>query len=505
MLEASFETSSNPELVEYLTEQGYDPAEDLVVAREISTSGKSQYFLYGRKVGASLVKELKGFIIDFHHQRDQQKLLNPAYQLEILDRYASLTGLVHSYKTAYQEIKDNIRKLDAMRAADQANRQLIDLYQYQYEELERAKLLAEEEHLLQQEFDFLSNSEEIANLSASLYNSIFEHENSSFDQLNSAIALLSRFGEMNDSIRDVISNLSNALDGMQESATLLQDLSENTSLDTLRLDTIRDRLDLINTLKHKHKVLTVQELLDLQSSIRSYLDTSYGRDQDIQDMEVLIQQEYTQLVSSADRISELRVIAALNLQEELEQNIRMLSIPDGAFKIRIDKKSLIGNLMQEFLAKCNDSGQDSIEYLFCANPGSSLKSLSAVASGGELSRILLAIKKVISSRFSTKLMILDEIDAGIGGKTAEQIAVFIRDIAQNHRILCITHLAQIAAIANQHMSLVKETVNEKTVVIHKYLDEPEKRQEIARMLSGKITEASLKHADEMISDKQRKR
>lgn len=498
-LEASFDISANPEVQGFLREQGHEPDNELCLAREVSPAGKSAYYLGGRKVTASLLKELKPLMIDFHHQREQQRLLSNSYQLQLLDLYAQNEKSRADYAGLYRRLKLNLRQLEELKEEDENNRQLKELYQYQFEELENANLRRGEDKELQQEADLLSHGQEISETAGSAAFDLYEGEESVHTRISRTIAELERFSKFNQEISGIEQSLRDCLEILSDSASGLNALAQNINLDPLRLEKVNERLDAINSLLYKHKVQSIDELLDLfarrEAQINAFADLSLR----IQQLEKDIQLDFDQLKNIGDELTRSRQEAAKKLSTELKDNIKLLSIPDARFKISIDKKTEDKIILQQYLDQCSELGEDSCNFFFSANRGSELKPLSAVASGGELSRILLAIKKVLSERIEQKLMILDEIDAGIGGKTAEYVAQFIYRLAQRHRILCITHLAQIAAIAHQQIALQKESGKSKNVIRMIPLNEQQRVEELARMLSGSVSPVSLEHAEELIN------
>lgn len=498
-LEASFDISRNSEVRAYLAAQGYGPEDELCLARELSTAGRSGYFLNGRKVTQSLLKELKPLMIDFHHQREQQRLLSSSYQLDLLDLYADNAELRSRFAGGYKSLKQQLRQLEELKAEQERQRQLIELYQYQFDELEKADLKPEEDTALQQEFELLSHAREISQTAGEVAYTLFEGEGSLHDQLSSAIASLARFSSFNGRLGQIRQSLLDCLEIISDGASALGEISIGISHDPERLEAIQSRLDIINNLLYKHKAGSIGELIGLfqqrERQIEEFSDLG-GR---IGELETGIETGFSELLKAADALSENRARAAKKLSQELQQNIRQLSIPDGRFEIRIDKITEVKNIIPDYLAACGEKGQDSCEFLLSANPGSELRPMSAVASGGELSRILLAVKKVLSERIEEKLIILDEIDAGIGGKTAERVAEYIFQLSRRHRILCITHLAQLAAIAHRQIALRKESGGKKTVISMHTLRERDRLEELARMLSGTVSGISLKHAEELIS------
>ncbi len=497
-LEASFDVARNSDVKAWLREQDYPAEPELCLAREINPGGKSAYFLNGRKVSSALLKELKPLMIDFHHQRDQQQLLSASYQLTLLDLYAQNQALREPYAAKFNQLKQDLATLETLRKEEEANRQLRELYQYQYEELESAALHSGEDLELQQEFELLSHASEISEIAASAAYDLYDREDSVHSQINRSVVNLARFTAVNERLRQMGQTLSECLEMIAEAASGLNELNQSVSQDPRRLDAVRERLDEINALLHKHKAQNIDALLELFKQRAAQIDAFADLGVRIQKLEQSTAADFVQLRSLGDKLSLSRQQAAEKLASELAANISLLSIPEAQFKIIIDKIAADKILIPEYLDSCTQRGQDNCQFFFSANRGSELKPLSAVASGGELSRILLAIKKVLSERIEEKLIILDEIDAGIGGKTAEYVAQFIFRLAQSHRILCITHLAQIAAIAHQQIALQKEAGKRKNVIRMIPLERKQRLEELARMLSGDVSGISLKHAQELV-------
>lgn len=497
-LEASFDISQNSELQEYLSQQGQETEEELILARELTLAGRSVYYLNGRRVAAAMMRELKPLMIDFHHQRDQQRLLSNSYQLQLLDLHAQNQDLKSSFVYRYRELREQIKDLKSLKERAETQRQLQELYQFQCEELEKAALREGEELELQQEFDLLNHAQEIAETATAASFDLYEGENSVYAKISGSLAGLAKFSHLNQRLAAIEQSLHDCQEQISENATALSELTMELDSNPNRLEAIQERLDLINSLLYKHKLTSSGELLELQARREEQLNSFADLGQKIENLELSIKQNFTELKQSADKLSESREKAAAKLSEELQDNISQLSLPDARFKISIDRKSEGKIIMQEYLDSCTEQGQDSCQFFFSANRGGQLKPLSAVASGGELSRILLAIKKVLSLRMDEKLMILDEIDAGIGGKTAENVAQFIFQLARRHRIICITHLAQIAAIADRQIALNKESGGPKSVIKMKELKPEQRLEELARMLSGDVSSVSLQHARELI-------
>lgn len=498
-LEAEFEIGKNPPLMAKLEELGHSDGETLILGRQIGTSGRSSYYINGRKVASNLMREMNPLIIDFHHQRDQQRLLQNSYQLEVLDSYAGLTQQRLLHGSVLQELRASTRKLDELKERREQNLQLAELYRFQAEELEAAAIADGEEQALQHEFDRLSHAQQICESAAWINHSLFEKEGSARDLLRTAISSLERYTGLDERIAQVHQSLADSIQIMDDSALEIQELSTIDQSDPARLQTIQDRLDLINSLLHKHRVRDTIGLKELFAQRLSQIGDFEQLDNAIAQIQATIDDLYQKLLNISGELSEKRALEASRLSDALQAAIRDLAISDAQFEISIDKKANPEMLMSEFLVQITASGADRCEFLFSANLGSKLKPLAEVASGGELSRVLLAIKKVLAARMEPHLLILDEIDAGIGGKTAEAVAATIRELALNHKVLCITHLASIAAAANWQIQLTKRSEKDKTLIEMTALDEEGRIQELARMLSGSVSEASIQHAKELIN------
>jgi len=502
-LEFTFQVKqSQTEILHFLEQTGF-PAEEgeIIAAREISASGKSTSYLNGRKTSVSVLKDLHDLLIDFHHQRDQQNLLNSSFQLDILDQYGGLIPQRTDFRESYQELKIAIQTLKELREADELNQQLAELYRFQLEEINSANLLIGEDIELQQEYELLSHSEEIMNLSDAAYQSIYEQENSLYDTLSQVFSQMQKFSGMSASVEEICSKLETNLEGIQEISSMFRTLKEQISSDPERLNAVKLRLDLINNLKVKYKQNSLQEILAYRDKIDNTVQSQDNRMEEIQALQDKIDKLFSVLVTKADALSHKRRLTASGLADDIINNIEHLSIPNARFEIQIDKKADGKIILTELSKVFSESGQDLIEFRFSANPGSPVQSLKSIVSGGELSRILLATKKSLAKVMPPRTMILDEIDSGIGGKTAGTMADFIHGLSEAYQVICITHLAQIAAAADNHVSIEKKTKQNRTTIEAGYLDAQNRITEIARMLSGRITEMSVQHAKELLNIK----
>jgi DNA repair protein RecN (Recombination protein N) len=486
----------------FLEETGF-PAEneEIIVSREFTTAGKTTSYLNGRRTSSAVLKDLHDLLIDFHHQRDQQKLLNPGYQLDLLDLYGGLLPLRNEFRNCFQELRSTMKALKEMQEAELNNQQLIDLYRFQLEELDSAGLIPGEDKELEQEFELLTHSEDIINIASQTYAVFYEQENSLYDTVTQALNQIQKYSAMSSSIREISSKLEACSENIQEASIQLRDLKEQIDIDPERLNGIRQRLDLINTLKTKYKQASIEEILAYKSKIEQSVLSQDNRNEEIQALTDRINVLFSVLLAKADHLTDRRRASSQKLAADIKDNVKKLSIQNAQFEIQIDKKADGKILLSDIAVYFSDNGQDVAEFRFSANPGSPVLPLKSIASGGELSRILLATKKALSGVMPPRTIILDEIDSGIGGKTAGSLAEFIHDLSGSYQVICITHLAKIAAAADNHIAIEKKTQKGATSVDVDILDTQKRIKEIARMLSGHITELSLQHARELLNIK----
>jgi DNA repair protein RecN (Recombination protein N) len=500
-LEAVFSVDKdNKQFVNLLQKYDFDVSEDEVFfAKEISTNLRSKSFINGRRVSKDIVKEFRDVLIDFHSQRDQQKLFDTDFQLEVLDIFGKLTNLRERFTSQYKKTEDKIKKLKKLQRSESELTEKINLYQYQIEEIEKIKPLIGEDVKLQAELNLLTNAEDILDISSRLEQEIYEKENSVYDTISSYISQLTKFKDDNKNIMEAVSYLQDSSANLGNSINSIREVQNVIEVDSSRLEYVQGRLTEINTLSVKYK-RNIAEILEYRNSIQLQIDSYSSGKKEIVELNDEITKELILLNKLAQDLSDKRKSAAIYFEKEIVANINKLAIPDAAIKFQFKTlENSFGN--EDSLSGFNETGKDAVDIYFSANKGVKLQPFRIAASGGELSRFLLAIKKILSDRLDRRTIIFDEIDSGIGGKTSELLAEFIHDIGKFHQVLCISHLPQIASYGDRHFSIEKISGSNNSEVKVKILDENERRVEIARMLSGSDTELALRHADELINNK----
>jgi len=500
-LEAVFDIDNeNKKLTKLFNNYDIDISEgEAFFAKEIATNLRSKSFINGRRVSKDIIKEFRALLIDFHSQRDQQKLFDTDFQLEVLDIYGKLTNIREQFTSKYKETESKIKKLKKLQNTESELAEKIKLYQYQIDEIKKIDPAIGEDSKLQVELNLLTNAEDILNIATRLEQEIYEKENSVYDAISSYISQLAKFKNDNKNIDEAVNFLQDASANLDNSINSIREVQNIIEVDSSRLEYIQSRLTLLNNLSVKYKQ-NIEGILEYRNSIQQQIDSYSSGKEEISDLndEIVVDLEYINKLS--EELSAKRKKAAANFEKEIIFNIKKLAIPDAEIEFKIsDIKNSIG--ASERLSALNETGKDAVDIFFSANKGVKLQPFRIAASGGELSRFLLAIKKILSDRLDRRTIIFDEIDSGIGGKTSELLAEFIHDIGKYHQVLCISHLPQIASYSDRHFSIEKISGSKSSEVKVKILDGNERKVEIARMLSGSDTELALQHAAELINKK----
>ncbi len=486
------------ELIKNLQTEGFldEQENELIITREILPDNTSKSYINGKRVTISVIKGYRDALIDFHSQRDQINLFSPVYQLNIVDIYGELMDKRSQYQKLYEELNSKIERLTNLKAREHQEAERQRLFAYQIEELEELDLKINEEEELKRELDLLTHSEDILNDCMELEQQFYENENSLFDQINTYSQRFQRFIEDSENIRNVVLSLNNVLQILTDVRTEARTISEAIDFDINKLQVLEDRMNEILRIKNKYK-MEVPELLDYLSEMRQALDKHASCEKEIEKLQDEITHLSQKLQGKAADLSLDRKKVSRKLSHDIKENIKRLAIPDGDFQV--DFASLNRTDTEEDLLQgLGLYGEDRVDFLFSANKGRQLQSLKNAVSGGELSRLLLVIKKILAGRLDTLSLIFDEIDSGIGGKTANQLGEFISEVGRFHQVLCITHLPQIAAYAARHFFIEKKTGSEKSRIEIRELTGRARKEEIARMLAGSKSETAMKHAEEIL-------
>jgi DNA repair protein RecN (Recombination protein N) len=477
----------------------------LIISKEISTKGKPISSVNGKRINQSQLLQIRNVLIDFHSQREQLKLFDEQYQLQVIDAWANLGEVREEYFNIYNEIKILKEKKRSLELKEKQLEEKFLLYEYQIEELEGMNMTIDEEAALNSELDLLANSEELLAVCSQIQHSISEQDNSLMDIISNFKQRIQRTGAENNTIRNIITILNEMINSCRDLISETRILESNIDLDETKMKHLEERLNSILRVKSKYKMSIADVLSYLEEMKKTIADKSSRKDE-IEKLTKILEEKIDRLLLLADHLSAKRKEAAKPFAESIINDLTTLAIPDGIFYVDI---SSIGKIFikQEILGGLNEYGNDKIDFQFSANKGNEAQSLKEVVSGGELSRLLLIIKKILAGRFACPTLILDEIDTGIGGKTANNIGQYIADISNNHQVICITHLPQIASFGEKQFLITKNSlINErkdeikKPVIQVSELTYEDRKNEIARMLSGSSSQIALQHAIELLEN-----
>ena len=481
---------------DFLTENNILTEDDmLIVTRQISAGGRNIIQINNCHTTLAVLRQLGEMLVDIHGQHANQALLKPAKQLNLVDEYdaASINEQKQNYLQIYHRWQNLREKLVKSKINTQEMAQRTDMLNWQINEIQNAKLTVGEDSELDEAIKILANAEKISLLSQNAYNLLYEDGNilGSMAQLCKDTEALSQYDENMARVHQIIED---AYFQLQDGADEIRSFGENIDYSPQKLDAMQSRMEEINKLRRKYGA-SIEDILAYCEKAKAELDYIENYDANLAQMEQELSTITEELKQSAATLHKMRQKNATALAENIVRELQSLSMPDAKMQINLI-------LSDNF----TENGADEIEFLFSANLGEDLKTLQKIVSGGELSRIALAVKTITAQKDDANLMVFDEVDIGVGGKTAQMMAEKIARIALTRQVICITHLPQIAAMADAHFYIHKETKDNKTFTAIEEIDYGARLAEIARMASGtELTQASLENAEEMLNNARQKK
>lgn len=477
-------------LNDFFKQNEIDFADETIIRREINPEGKSRTFINDTPVTLNLLKELGEQLIDIHSQHETLTLNDSAFQLELVDVYASNEKLLNTYQDLYKQYKEQQELLNELMEREARSKKDQDYFQFQFNELEEANLVEGEQIAMEQELETLNNAEEIKQNLSRAHFALHGREHNIIISLNEVKALIANMSKYNSSINELNDRLNSALIELKDIASELETIEQEVVYDPRRIEQLNLRLDSIYRLQSKHQVERVEELLDIKENLGKKLADINSLESEIGKLKKELALLEAALRQQATELSKKRESAIPKIEKEIKKMLTELGMPNA--ELKIGQTSIVNN---EF----NAYGIDKINYLFSANKGSSLKELHKVASGGELSRLMLSLKSLIAQLTSLPAIIFDEIDTGVSGDVANKVGIIMGRMAEAMQVITITHLPQIASKGNAHLFVYKEEKNKKTYTRIKKLDKAERVIEIAKMLSTQNpSDAAIKNAKELL-------
>lgn len=499
VIEGLFQVSPalRPEMDALLESAGIAPDDLLILGRELSRSGRSVGRVNGRAVPVSFLKELGRYLIDLHGQHQHQSLLREEEQLQLLDAYGGEPLLRQREEVArlYRQRQACRSALEALGRDSAERERRMDLLVYQLEEIQKAKLTpGEEEELLQQE-KLLSHAEKLQSLVEGAYSEIFAGSGlgpALLDRLSGALSALQEAAAIDPGLQQAVGLVESAVTQLQEAAYDLRDYRDRVSFDSGELAAVQERLSQIRSLKRKYGS-TVEEVIAFARQVGEDLERLRNSAAEAEKLEKELAGLEEELSGAARRLQQLRLEAAARLSAAVRESLDQLSLPQAQFEIRLKEREQVA-----------PQGVDRVEFMFSANLGEPVQPLAKVISGGEMSRVMLAIKVILAQQDRVPTLIFDEIDAGIGGVVIQSVAECLAHLSRHHQVICVTHNPQIAAMAEGHFMIYKEEREGRTVTRIKALEDQERKQELARMLDGGSADPiSLRHGESLLERAER--
>ena len=485
-----FEVPKDAALRKLLDEAGVEVEEgELLIEREVLAGGKSRAFAGSRPVTAGLLRDLAPYLGDIHGQHEQQRLFTPEAQLEMLDAFAGSGEAVEHVASLYAEWRACSRELEDLERSEQERLRMADLWSFQRKEIEGAGLKPGEDAALENERRVLRNVARLQESANAAYAALYDAPESAATQMRLALKRIEELCRIDASLEPVREALKPAEIAVDEASGTLRDYLDRLEADPHRLEAVESRLALIDRLKRKYGS-SMEEILAFLEDVRVRM----GAVESAGERKTALESKLTDLAAgyqeAARHLSELRREAARKLARGVERDLASLAMQNAVFRIEIHA------------AEWSERGADRVGFLVSANVGEDPRPLERVASGGELSRIALALKTCLGappSKGAPRTLVFDEVDAGIGGAVAESVGRRLKKLAATNQVLCVTHLAQVAGFADHHYLVEKREVKGRTVAEIEELSEDARKQEIGRMLSGqKVTPEALKHAERLL-------
>ena len=489
--------SQNHPVYKVCEQLGIEIEDDMVVLRrEIHATGKSVCRVNGKLVTIAILREVGQTLVDIHGQHEHQELMNPEQHLQLLDFFGQekLANTLAAYQELFEEFQQVNKRLTELTHNEQKVAHRLDLLQFQLDEIGAANLKMNEDEDLLEERNKISNYEKLYQSLNNTYYAI-HGEQKGLDWIGHAMSESEDLESIDKNLKEVYEVISNSYYQLEEIMYRVRDEIEDLEFDPKRLDFIESRLNEIKNLKRKYGS-TVEEILQYSSKIEEELETLQNRDSHIHQLQEKLQSLVDDLELEAHALTVERKIVATDLTEQIHKELKDLYLDKAIFEVNVTKKleKSTGKL------KYQKHGVDEVEFYLTTNPGEPLKPLAKVASGGELSRIMLAMKSIFSKHQGVTSIIFDEVDTGVSGKVAQSIANKIYNVSVGSQVLCISHLPQVAAMADTHLFISKDVDGERTKTKVKPLSVEEKIAEIGRMISGvEVTNLTKEHAKELIT------
>jgi DNA repair protein RecN (Recombination protein N) len=503
VVEGIFDIAGNKKVQKLLKENEIDGGSELIIRREVSLKGSNRCFLNDTPVALNLIKESGDLLVDLHGQHEHQSLLRQETHIEMLDEFGNLDSGLENYQTTFDKLAKLQKEIRELSEKENLLREKRELYEFQIKEIDAVSPVEDEEEKLADELKILENSEKLLSLTNEIYSSIYDSEGAIRDRLSEVRAKISELVKIDKSLTENLNECDSALEQLGDISNSIRTYKEKIDLEPERLEEIRERLGALTLLKKKYGG-SLKSVIDHRNKIGSEFQLAENFSQKISELEKQINKARQECGVIAKKLSFERKSISKKVKKEIEESLKYLGITDSKFEVRIENEICTdreGNfiLVDDKKYKFNQYGFDTVEFFISTNIGEDLKPLVKVASGGEVSRIMLALKSILAKSDKLPILIFDEIDTGVSGRIAQKVGQALKSLAHIHQIISITHLPQIAGLSDYHFAVEKSKTLDRVVSSIRLLNETERINEVAKLMSGeKITEATLNSARELM-------
>ncbi len=492
VVEALFDIRGQDRLRKKISEIGFGDGEELIVRRVVSRSGKNRVYINGALASLASLAAIGESLINICGQHEHQMILNPESHTDILDEFGGLMSLRSAYRESYDRYLSLNAKLGGLQELRRKKEEREELLRFQIGEISQADARAGEDAALTEEKKVLANVQKLIDFAQAAYETLYGKGDSVLGEFRNAASAVKEIRKIDPSLKLSEEEMEELYYRIEEAAVTLRDYGSRLSFDPARMEALEERLELLARLKRKYGG-TLDAVIAKQAEAETELRAIASVEEEIEQIAVALADEKARMIEAARLLSGKRHEVAATLRETIENEIRTLRMENARFEVVFQEPPGGDRAFTE-------KGTDDLEFYLSANVGEELKPLRGIASGGELSRIMLALKKVLARTGSVGTIVFDEVDSGIGGATAEIVGQKLREVSRHHQVLCITHLPQIACCGDRHYRVVKRIAGERTNTSVAVLSDQERLEEIARMLGGvELTETAREHAREMLA------
>ncbi len=506
IVEGIFDIEGNKKVQRLLIQNEIDFSSELIVRREVSLKGTNRCFLNDTPVALNIIKETGDLLVDLHGQHEHQSLLHVETHIDMLDDVANHTNLLEEYRKSFVQLNSLLKDIRELRQKEDQIKEKKDLYEFQIKEIDEVSPEPEEDYRLESELNILENSAKLLASTNEIYQSVYENEDSIQDRIADVKNKLTELSKIDKSFSEKVNESETVIAILNDISSFVRTYKDRIDLDPEKLEEKRNRIGAINLLKKKYGG-TIKSILAHREKIGGEFDLAENFSGKIISLENEIESLRINYGKIAAKISNNRKATSKKVKKEVEEALKNLGISDSCFEIKIENGKLETDSEAYLIVdgkkfKCDTNGIDFIEFFVSTNTGEDPKPLVKVASGGEVSRIMLALKSILAKSDKLPILIFDEIDTGVSGRIAQKVGQTLKSLASFHQIIAITHLPQIAGLSDLHFAVEKKKSGDRVISSIRKLNDDERINEVAKLMSGeKITEAALNGAKELMNIK----